>query len=346
VLDEADRLLDMGFMNALKDIIACLPDKQQTNRQGMLFSATIAPHVEKFAHLALSPGYKFISTIPAGELNTHEHVVQVLVTVPTFSDVLPATLSAIRSEITRTGLQDFKAILFAPTAALADWYALALAKAPGLPPVSTLHSRISQSRRTAVTNAFRGSSAALLIATDVVARGMDFPNISTVIQVGVPADRESYIHRLGRTARAGREGRGLFIIAQPESFFPPTRLREIAFVAAPPNIAPADRDAVHAAATRSDIQPKVYQAWLGYYKNHIKGLGWTPERLVEEGNRYAIEALAAGGVPEIQKSTVGKMGLKGVKGLNIVPNRPHTGRGGGGEGRLSNRGGRGGRGGG
>jgi len=58
VLDEADRLLDMGFMNALKDIIKCLPDKQKSQRQGMLFSATIAPHVAEVAHLVLSPGYK------------------------------------------------------------------------------------------------------------------------------------------------------------------------------------------------------------------------------------------------------------------------------------------------
>ena len=91
VLDEADRLLDMGFMNALKDIIKCLPDKLATNRQGMLFSATIAPHVEKVAHLVLAPNYKFISTIPEGELNTHERVPQHLVVVPTFSDVAAAS---------------------------------------------------------------------------------------------------------------------------------------------------------------------------------------------------------------------------------------------------------------
>jgi ATP-dependent RNA helicase MSS116 len=60
VLDEADRLLDMGFMNALKDIIKCLPDKETSNRQGMLFSATIAPHVEKVAHLVLSKNYKYV----------------------------------------------------------------------------------------------------------------------------------------------------------------------------------------------------------------------------------------------------------------------------------------------
>lgn len=63
VLDEADRLLDMGFLGALKDIVRCLPDKVRSNRQGMLFSTTIAPHVYQVANLVLSPGYKFIKTL-------------------------------------------------------------------------------------------------------------------------------------------------------------------------------------------------------------------------------------------------------------------------------------------
>ncbi|ETN39067.1 uncharacterized protein HMPREF1541_05289 [Cyphellophora europaea CBS 101466] len=330
VLDEADRLLDMGFMKDLKDIIACLPDRQQKPRHGMLFSATIADHVEKFAHLVLSPGYKFISTIPAGQRNTHERVIQQLITVPTFSDVLPALISAIKSEMALD--KDFKAIVFAPTAALADWYSMTLAEVRGLPPVSTLHARISQSKRTSVTDAFRKSSSVILVATDVVARGMDFPEVSAVFQVGLPADRESYIHRLGRTARAGREGRGIFIIAEAEAFFPKYKLKDIEFLSAGTTIAAEDAELVQKAAAKANIQGKVYQSWLGYYKAHLKALNWTPEKLVAEANRYAIDALCAGGVPEIQKSTVGKMGLKGVKNLNIVANIPSAGRGGGGGG--------------
>jgi ATP-dependent RNA helicase MSS116, mitochondrial len=328
VLDEADRLLDMGFAAELKAIISYLPNKEETKRQGMLFSATIADHVNKFAHLALSPGYKFISTIPAGEINTHEHVTQLLVTVPDFKDVLPATISTLRREVVSTGINNFKAIIFCPTAAQADWFAESISQAPGLPPVSILHSRMSQSKRTNVTNAYRTASSAILIATDVVARGMDFPNVSTVVQIDLPMDKESYIHRLGRTARAGREGRGIFIIAEAESFFPKYRLKEIAFVPTEADISPQDTALVQKTAANSELQGKVYQAWLGYYKSHMKALSWTPEQLVQHANRYAIDALCAGGVPELQKSTVGKMGLKGVKGLNVVANAPHVGRGG------------------
>jgi ATP-dependent RNA helicase MSS116, mitochondrial len=342
VLDEADRLLDMGFMNALKDIIQCLPDKKLSNRQGMLFSATIAPHVEKFAHLALSDGYKFISTIPEGELNTHERVPQLLITVPSFSDVAPALASSLKSECALIGKDNFKAIVFAPTAALADWYGAILDKFPDIPKVSILHSRISQSKRTNTSNAFRDANSAILVATDVVARGMDFPNVSTVFQVGLPADKESYIHRLGRTARAGREGRSVFIVTSDESFFPKYTLKAIKFDTIEPDLLYLPQ--VEDAASKFENKAKVYQAWLGYYKGHSRSMGWDDVRLVAEANKFALKALGAGEVPGLQKSTVGKMGLKGVKGLNVIPNLPKPPRGGGGgrgEGRSAGAGGRG-----
>ncbi|KAF8169504.1 P-loop containing nucleoside triphosphate hydrolase protein [Pholiota molesta] len=340
VLDEADRLLDMGFMNALKDIIACLPDKTTSHRQGMLFSATIAPHVQKFAHLALADGYKFISTIPEGEGGTHEHVPQLLVTVPTFADVAAALVTSLRAECATTGADKFKAIVFAPTAALADWYALVLEKlaqsspgSVGLPKITALHSRLSQSKRTQITNAFRTSTASILIATDVIARGMDFPNVSTVIQVGVPADRESYIHRLGRTARAGAEGRAVLILTQPESFFPQRLLKEVQFQSYRPaspggteagagiaSSATASAVRAAAAALADSAKSRTYQAWLGYYKAHARTMRWSDDDLVAQANAFASEGL-------------GWPGSTGAKGLNVVANEPklgNSGRGGGG----------------
>ncbi len=346
VLDEADRLLDMGFLNALKDIVKCLPDKATTHRQGMLFSATIAPHVQKVAELILSRGYKFISTIPVGELNTYERVPQYLVTVPTFSDVASALAGCIRSESAIAGQNTFKAIVFAPTAALVDFYGDILKKMPGMPPVSVLHSRVSQSKRTNVTNAFREAKHGVLVATDVVARGMDFPLVTNVIQVGVPADKESYIHRLGRTARAGAEGRGTFIVTEAETFFPKWTLKNIHFLPAEADL--SEKSNIKAITQRFEAEEhaKTYQAWLGYYKNHCKALGWDNPELVRQGNIFAVEGMGAPEVPSIKKSTVGKMGLKGVRGLNTVPDPPRVhraggGGGGGGEGRSRGNGGQG-----
>jgi ATP-dependent RNA helicase MSS116, mitochondrial len=344
VLDEADRLLDMGFMNALKDIVRCLPKKEETNRQGMLFSATIAPHVEQVAGLVLSPGYKFISTIPKGEINTHKRVPQYLIKVPTFTQVAPAMLGSVREEAATVGTDAFKAILFAPTAALADFYGHILSAVGNMPEVTILHSRISQNRRTKITNDFRDAKTAILVATDVVARGMDFPGVTTVLQVGIPLDKESYIHRLGRTARAGAEGRGIFIVTEEESFFSTWTLKEISFVPHAADLSSSGQVMGIAEKMEDEQKAKIYKAWLGYYKTHMKALKWDKEDLVAQGNAFARNALGAPETPPIEKSTVSKMGLRGTKGLVVVPDAPrqHHNRGPGGSGRGGGSGGGGG----
>lgn len=320
VLDEADRLLDMGFMKALTDIVSCLPDKQETARQGMLFSATMAPHVAQVAGLVLSADYEFITTIRPGEPGTHQRVPQFGITVPNFASLAPAMVSCIRTELHRH--PDFKAILFAPTTALAGFYGHLLSATQGLPPVSTLHSRISQNRRTKITNDYRDATSAVLVATDVVARGMDFPGVTTVLQVGIPADRQSYIHRLGRTARAGADGRGILILCEAEEWFRASALRDMHLL--PYDDALTSVASVEALAEAMDEaeRARVYQAWLGYYNNHLRGFGWDKEELVRQANRFARDGLACPETPALAKKTVGKMGLRGTRGLVVVPDMP------------------------
>ncbi|KAF5005861.1 hypothetical protein FDECE_7719 [Fusarium decemcellulare] len=346
VLDEADRLLDMGFMKDLRDIVSRLPDKKDTNRQGMLFSATMAPHVQQVAGLVLNPGYKFISTIPAGEANTHERVPQFLTEVPTFGAVAPAMVDCVREEVTRD--EAFKAILFAPTAALADFYGQVLSELPNMPPVSILHSRMSQNKRTKITNEYRDARSAILVATDVVARGMDFPGVTTVIQVGIPADKQSYIHRLGRTARADADGRGHLIVSAAEAWFPKWSLKDIKLIPRSANLSSADEVTNIAERMEEESKAKIYQAWLGYYNNYLKNFKWDKEELVRQANVYAREGLGSPDTPPIAKTTASKMGLRGVKGLVTVADRPrprHGGSGNRGGGEGGGRGGRGKRGG-
>lgn len=340
VLDEADRLLDMGFMNALKDIIKCLPDKRTSERQGMLFSATIAPHVEKFAHLVLDENYEFISTISATDTQTHQRVPQLLTIVPNVADIIPAMVNSVLSERDMVGIDTFKTIVFTPTAAIADLYAHVLSQVPGLPKVSRLHSRVSQAQRTKITEEFRSSTAAVMVATDVIARGMDFPGVTTVFQIGLPMDKESYIHRLGRTARAGAEGRSVFIVSEAESFFPTWTLKDITFQSAHVNL--DNRAKVLKLAENYEDKGKAYQGWLGYYKAHMKAMKWTENDLVAQANAFALDGMLCDEIPELEKTVVGKMGLKHARGLNVVANRARTpnGRGGGGAGRNAPRGGR------
>lgn len=318
VLDECDRLLDMGFLRDLKKIISLLADKNTSQRQGMLFSATIAPHVQQFASLVLADGYQFISTIPKGEAQTHDRVPQHVTIVPEFSDVAAGAVGAIRQEMARIGKANFKAIVFAPTAALVDFYADVLEGFQDLPPVCALHSRMGQGKRTKVTEAFRTASNGILCATDVVARGIDFPAISNVFQVGLPMDRESYIHRLGRTARAGADGHGTLVLTSHESFFPRNVLKGLKLNETPADLSARGDVSAFTQRMEPEKQTKVYQAWLGYYKDARAKMNWTVDELVRQANEFALQGLGARGVPQLQKKVVGKMGLKNVRGLNVV----------------------------
>ncbi|EHK98557.1 putative ATP-dependent RNA helicase, mitochondrial [Glarea lozoyensis 74030] len=244
--------------------------------------------------LIATPGrYKFISTIPEGEAQTHDRVPQHLITVPTFSDVTAGLVGSIKSEVK-----------------------------------------------------IEGAKNGILVATDVVARGMDFPGVTNVFQVGIPSDKESYIHRLGRTGRAGAEGRGTFIVAKCEEFFPRHILKEITFETTEADL--SAKTEVVQITEKMDNQSRTYQAWLGYYKGHMKPMGFDSEELVNQANMYARGGLGSPDTPTINKTTVGKMGLKGTKGLNVVADPPRVskggrrgGGGGGGEGRSLGSGGQG-----
>ncbi|OAA58060.1 dead box RNA helicase [Niveomyces insectorum RCEF 264] len=226
VLDEADRMLDVGFDRELQEIVRYLPNRKQQPRQTLLFSATIPKDVISLARTYVdASNFEFVQTVKGDEVPTHEKVPQHIVPVRGYENIYPTMLELFKREIqaARSAGADgkpFKAIVFLPTTNYVQLTAMAFQRLSKthreLPYMHHIHSKLTQAARTAAANAFRNADSGILFSSDVTARGMDFPNVSHVVQIGVPPDREQYIHRLGRTGRADKGGQGWLIVAQDE----------------------------------------------------------------------------------------------------------------------------------
>jgi ATP-dependent RNA helicase DDX10/DBP4 len=205
VLDEADRILDMGFREQLVRLLDYLP----TERQTLLFSATQTRDVKQLATLSLNqPEYLGVHDQEA--TSTPASLQQSYVVVP-LKDKLNAVYSFLKSH-----LQHKTIFFFSTCAQVQHAYELFCSLRPGVPIVA-LHGKLAQSRRTAVYMEFLKRPQVALLATDVCSRGLDFPNVDWVIQVDSPEDRDMYIHRAGRTARYRAGGKALLFLTPQES---------------------------------------------------------------------------------------------------------------------------------
>ncbi|KAF2650023.1 DEAD-domain-containing protein [Lophiostoma macrostomum CBS 122681] len=322
VLDEADRMLDAGFAPAIHTILSHLPSKTQSpGWQGMCFSATLPPKVSDVVKCVLYPGYTRLSTIDPNEAPTIDRVPQYSIVVPSPREQFPALLALVEAEYAAAPApKEFKAIVFGTTAnGVALLYDVFKAALPAFTHFE-LHSRMSQPARTRTTTAFKNVASGILFASDVVGRGMDFPNTGLVVQLGLPSSEEQYIHRVGRTARAGKDGRAVTILFSNEAFFVKTN-RALPIKPYPTPVT-SDLEKYQAQIDKAftlvddEAKAKAYQAFLGYNKTYLKKLQLDAKGLVQLANGYA-RAMGCAEIPLIEKKTIGKMGLKGVPGLNI-----------------------------
>ncbi|KAF2639077.1 ATP-dependent RNA helicase MSS116, mitochondrial [Massarina eburnea CBS 473.64] len=318
VLDEADRMLDAGFAPAIYKILKRLPPKS-AGWQGMCFSATLPDKVNDVVKGILFPGYTSISTMDPNESPTLDRVPQFVVNVASVKQTFAALLALINTEY-NANPEDFKIIVFGTTAnGVALLYDMCKEALPAFN-MFELHSRMSQAARTRTTEQFKNAKHGILVASDVVGRGMDFPNVGLVVQLGLPMNAEQYVHRVGRTARAGKDGRAVIILFANESFFTktnpglPIKPYPVDIVAELPSHQPTVEKAL--ATIDEAAKAKAYQAFLGYNKGFIKKFNLTPKDFVEVANEYA-KSMGCPEPPMIDKMVVGKMGLKGVEGLNI-----------------------------
>ncbi|WP_423799384.1 DEAD/DEAH box helicase [Neobacillus sp. SAB-20_R2A] len=190
VLDEADQMLHIGFLSEVEDIIKETPASRQT----MLFSATIPPEVKKLANKYMrTPEYIQVEKVQGPADNVKQ------IAIHTIDRAKQATLI----QLIETH-RPFLAVIFCRTKRrVSKLYEIL--KSHGFP-CDELHGDLSQAKREQVMKRFRDAEIQLLIATDVAARGLDVEGVTHVFNYDIPQDPESYIHRIGRTGRAGTKG--------------------------------------------------------------------------------------------------------------------------------------------
>ncbi|MEM6945930.1 MAG: DEAD/DEAH box helicase, partial [Pseudomonadota bacterium] len=201
VLDEADQMLDMGFIHALRRIAPALG----TPRQTMLFSATMPKQMEELSRAYLTNPRR-VQVAPPGK--AADKITQSIHFLPKAEK--PAKLREILSRD-----PDGLSLVFARTKYGAEKLMKALV-ADGFNAAS-IHGNKSQGQRERAIKAFRDGSVKVLVATDVAARGIDIPGVGCVVNYELPDTPDNYVHRIGRTARAGREGEAIALCAPEEA---------------------------------------------------------------------------------------------------------------------------------
>ncbi len=207
VLDEADQMMDLGFIHALRRLHALLPETRQT----LFFSATMPKAISELGDTFLDQPVK-VSVAPAA--TTAERVKQIVTFVEQKEKPALLALALKSQEIDR-------ALVFTRTKHGADRVVRQLS-ACGIP-AAAIHGNKSQGQRTAALQAFRDGKVRILIATDIAARGIDVSGVSHVFNYELPNVPDQYVHRIGRTARAGAEGLAISFCAPDEK----TYLRDI-----------------------------------------------------------------------------------------------------------------------
>lgn len=198
VLDEVDRMLDMGFLPDVKRIVS----KVQKNRQTLFFTATLPPEIEQLAAWALRDPFKIAVSRERSTAETITHAFYPVVQSQKF-ELLARLLE---------DTQYHSVIIFSRTKAGSDYVASRLQRAGHT--VAVMHADRSQQERTDALKGFKSGKYEVLVATDLVARGLDIADVSHVINFDVPENPEDYVHRIGRTGRAQKTGDAFTLVTE------------------------------------------------------------------------------------------------------------------------------------
>ncbi|KAG0041334.1 hypothetical protein BGZ83_001970 [Gryganskiella cystojenkinii] len=308
ILDEADQLLDMGFKDSIESIVDALPKDRQT----LFFSATVSKQIKAIARTSLKPDFTFIDTVDPNEANTNLQVNQSYC-VTSYDQQLPILTRIIEDHKAKN--PNGKVMVFLPTTRGTQLYA-SLFEELTTYRLFSLHSKKSQEQRTRTSDRFRKSRGSIMFTSDVSARGVDYPDVSLVIQVGIPSSKEQYIHRVGRTGRAGKTGEGILMITPMEKGFLnvmndlPLTANETAKQA--DEIMQDERLMERLNAAKQAQDPEMirdaFTAYLGYYCGRTDVLTCPKNDILESAKEYVLN-LGADEPPHLSESFLSKLGF-------------------------------------
>jgi len=309
VLDEADRIMDMGFKRDVDAIIEYLPPDRQT----LLFSATQTKKVSDLARLSLKdPEYVAVhegsaSATPKGLQQNY-----VITPLPTKLDTLWSFIQSGKKSKILVFLSSGKQVRFV--------YESFRRMQPGIP-LLHLHGRQKQTARLDITTKFSAARHSCLFATDVVARGIDFPAVDWVVQVDCPEDADTYIHRVGRTARYERDGRAVLFLDPSEEAGMLERLAS--------KKVPIERINIRAkkqSSVKAQLQGMCFKdpelKYLGQkaFSSYVRSIHIQKDKEVFKINEYPLEEFAASlGLPGAPRIKFMKGDIEAARRLKNAP---------------------------
>ena len=313
ILDECDMLLDGGFQRDIEEIISALP----AGRQTLCFSATVPEKMLAVLGLALRPDHVVVDCVGEVTADAHSQIVQRVYVHP-LERSLVALYALIREEMARHPVT-YKVLAFLPTARQVQFSTLCLVEM-GILDVLEIHSRRSATERSYASETFRQHTKQVLLSSDVSARGVDYPDVTLVLQVGAPASRDVYVQRIGRTGRAGASGAAILLLCEYEKNFLSTLNGLPIEPMASDNLGGVEEmRAVRAAAARVDgeVATQTYRAWIVAMNGQRKSLKWSKQDIVTNANLYAREVLGREATPTLPRKAAVECALVGLAGLVI-----------------------------